>query len=90
MYTHTQNDQLICGLSVSEIKRKMSSNNLLSEIYDYVLNLTIEIGEIMKEGFNSDLNIETKDDSWDVVTEYDRRIENYLIEHISKKYPSHK
>lgn len=74
----------------NKIKRKMSSNNLLSEIYDYVLNLTIEIGEIMKEGFNSDLNIETKDDSWDVVTEYDRRIENYLIEHISKKYPSHK
>lgn len=68
----------------------MSFNNLLSEIYDYVLNLTIEIGEVMKEGFNSDLNIEIKDKSWDVVTEYDRRIENYLIENISKKYPNHK
>lgn len=68
----------------------MSSNNLLSEIYDYVLNLTIEIGEVMKEGFNTDLNIEIKDQSWDVVTEYDRRIENYLIDNISKKYPSHK
>lgn len=68
----------------------MSSKNLLSEIYDYALNLTIEIGEVMKEGFNSDLNIEIKDQSWDVVTEYDRRIENYLIENISKKYPNHK
>lgn len=67
----------------------MSSNNL-NEIYDFVLNLTIEIGEVMKEGFNSDLNIEIKDQSWDVVTEYDRRIENYLIENISKKYSSHK
>lgn len=68
----------------------MSSNNLMSEIYDYVLNLTIEIGQVMKEGFNTDLNIEIKDQSWDVVTEYDRKIENYLIENISKKYPSHK
>lgn len=61
-----------------------------SEIYDYVLALTVEIGEVMNEGFYSTYKVETKKASWDVVTEYDRRVEDFLIKKITEKYPSHK
>lgn len=62
-----------------------------SEIYDFVLSLTKEIGEVMKEGFYTKLNVETKNGiCWDVVTEYDRKVEDFLIKNISEKYPSHK
>lgn len=61
-----------------------------SEIYDYVLALTVEIGEVMNEGFHSTYKVETKTASWDVVTEYDRRVEDFLIKKISEKYPTHK
>lgn len=62
----------------------------ISEIYDFVLSLTKDIGEVMKEGFYTKLNVETKNGSWDVVTEYDRKVEDFLIKNISEKYPSHK
>lgn len=72
---------------LNNLGRKMSS---ISEVYDFVLDLTVKIGDVMKEGFNSKLHIETKEATYDVVTEYDRRVENFLMENISKKYPNHK
>lgn len=42
------------------------------------------------EGFFGVKNVETKGGrSYDLVTEYDRRVEEFLISSIAKKYPDH-
>lgn len=66
------------------------SSESITEIYDYVLSLTLEMGALMKEGYNTNLSVSTKKATWDVVTEYDRRIENFLVERILNKFPNHK
>jgi myo-inositol-1(or 4)-monophosphatase len=62
----------------------------LDECYDYVLNVIIKCGEIMRAGSRSMGVVEMKDNYWDWVTEVDRRIEQVFIEEIAKKYPGHK
>ncbi|KAJ8865693.1 hypothetical protein PR048_033213 [Dryococelus australis] len=44
----------------------------------------------MVDGFHSTKTVDVKTASWDLVTEYDTRIETLLKEALSKEYPAHK
>jgi fructose-1,6-bisphosphatase/inositol monophosphatase family enzyme len=46
--------------------------------------------QIIQEGIEKTKNIDTKLGSWDLVTQYDRRVEKVLMTEISRKFPSHK
>jgi hypothetical protein len=46
--------------------------------------------QIIKEGIARTKNVDTKLSSWDLVTQYDRRVEKVLVAKISNKFPSHK
>lgn len=54
----------------------------------FVLPLIKEAGEEIKNA--CDIKIETKDDDFDLVTEYDKRVEEKLIKKLKNKYPNHK
>ncbi|XP_060525683.1 uncharacterized protein LOC132701611 [Cylas formicarius] len=57
---------------------------------DYVLPLVLESGKALLE-IKEDINVESKKVGvWDVVTIYDRKIENVLIRNLKNKYPTHK
>jgi fructose-1,6-bisphosphatase/inositol monophosphatase family enzyme len=46
--------------------------------------------QIIQEGIEKTKNVDTKLGSWDLVTQYDRRVEKVLMAEISRKFPSHK
>ncbi|KAJ4436033.1 uncharacterized protein [Periplaneta americana] len=62
----------------------------IEQYYETVLGITREAGKIIKEGIARTKNVDTKLGSWDLVTQYDRRVEKVLVAEISKKFPSHK
>jgi myo-inositol-1(or 4)-monophosphatase len=66
------------------------NDHQLDECYNYVLDTILKCGEIMKKGSKNLGTVKVKEFWWDLVTEYDRKIENVFIEEISKKYPDHK
>ncbi|XP_075228358.1 inositol monophosphatase 1-like [Lycorma delicatula] len=58
--------------------------------FNAILQIVLQAGKIVTEGFLSTKNIETKTYDWDLVTEYDKRVEKIIIEQISELFPSHK
>ncbi|XP_030758150.1 inositol monophosphatase 2-like [Sitophilus oryzae] len=59
------------------------------EYYDYVLPLIVDAGKALSKV--EDIEVEFKDSQvWDLVTIYDRKIEEILIDKIKEKYPTHK
>ncbi|XP_008474632.1 inositol monophosphatase 1-like, partial [Diaphorina citri] len=62
----------------------------IAKCFETVLPLIEHAGEIVVEGFNSIKNIETKTTSWDLVTEYDKKVEKTLISRIQNHFPTHK
>uniref|UniRef100_A0A8D9EPW3 Inositol-1-monophosphatase n=1 Tax=Cacopsylla melanoneura TaxID=428564 RepID=A0A8D9EPW3_9HEMI len=62
----------------------------VSKCFDAVLPLVKSAGEIVLEGFDSIKHYQTKATSWDLVTEYDKRVEITLISQIQKHFPTHK
>lgn len=46
--------------------------------------------QVFTDGFSKTKTIETKSSMFDLVTEYDKKVEQMLIEEISNKFPSHK
>lgn len=64
---------------------------VLTECMEYMIEVTKKAGELVKEGFlDRSKLIETKEVYYDVVTEYDRQTEDFLIGKIKAKYPDHK
>lgn len=64
---------------------------LIDNYYDLIIKLMYEGGKLVIDGFNkATKNIETKSGSWDLVTEYDKLVEELLITGILAKYPDHK
>lgn len=63
---------------------------LIDESYALVNGLAIDAGVVAKEGFLKTKSIEYKSSNFDLVTEYDRRCEELLIQGIRNKYPDHK
>lgn len=69
----------------------MASQQLIDELYDFMYPLAQRAGEILLEGYEEagkQVNIKTA--FYDVVTEYDNKIEEFLIEQILARYPAHK
>lgn len=63
----------------------------LDRIYELLLQLIKNAGDLAMEGFNSSAKkIDTKQGSWDLVTHYDKAVEALLIAGIRKQYPTHK
>lgn len=63
----------------------------INTLYDFIYPLAIKAGEILLEGFNAvEKNIEKKQVYYDMVTEYDTKIENFLMKEIHNIYPDHK
>lgn len=66
---------------------KIEIDKFLSFIYP----LAVKAGELLLEGYNSNRkNVDIKTDFYDVVTQYDDKIEKYLINEIAASYPKHK
>ncbi|XP_055591614.1 uncharacterized protein LOC129743580 [Uranotaenia lowii] len=64
----------------------------LEEAYELACRLTKECGPIVLDGFlNISKTVETKGNRhWDVVTDYDRRVEEVLIQGLKKRFPDHR
>ncbi|XP_070507882.1 inositol monophosphatase 1-like [Chironomus tepperi] len=62
----------------------------LNECFVFVENLVRQCGEILIYGFKDCGEVENKGSHYDLVTIYDRKIENVLINGIKEKYPKHK
>ncbi|KAL7015725.1 hypothetical protein ACKWTF_016630 [Chironomus riparius] len=62
----------------------------LDECFEFVQNLIRQCGDIFLDGFKDCGKVENKGSHYDLVTVYDRKIENVLINGIKEKYPNHK
>lgn len=63
----------------------------IQEAFDLALELTKQCGPIVLEGFrNAAKSVANKGRHWDLVTEYDRRVEDVLVEGLKKRFPTHR
>ncbi|KAF7395589.1 hypothetical protein HZH68_009639 [Vespula germanica] len=60
------------------------------EYYEIALNLVQECAKILKDAITGSKNINKKLGDWDLVTEYDKKIEDIIIGKLKNLYPSHK
>lgn len=68
-----------------------TSQEVLRPCLEWITGVTRESGKIVKEGFLCpNVSVDIKEGDHDVVTEYDRRTEDYLMQAIRDKYPEHK
>lgn len=68
-------------------------NQLIDECFEFAKTLVKNAGELVKEGYsksNDDLGIIEKESKFDMVTDYDKKTEEFLVNAISTKYPDHK
>jgi myo-inositol-1(or 4)-monophosphatase len=61
----------------------------LDELYEFVLDLVKKCGDIFIEGLEDCGEVKTKGADHDLVTYYDGKIEEILINGIKEKYPDH-
>lgn len=69
-----------------------SEQQFLDDCYALALDLLEGAAKCLLEGFDKSAvkNVQFKTGNWDLVTDYDRRIEDILIGGIAAKYPDHK
>ncbi|XP_078040019.1 uncharacterized protein LOC144471638 [Augochlora pura] len=67
----------------------MSSSQDIRNYFEFAKELTLKAGELFKCGFESEKNVKTKKNEWDLVTEYDKKIEDLLITQLKEKFPDH-
>ncbi|CAG9768506.1 unnamed protein product [Ceutorhynchus assimilis] len=61
----------------------------VQEYYDFIVPVVLEAGKIFKDV--QEIEAESKGEGkWDIVTIYDRKIEDILVNQIKNKYPDHK
>ncbi|XP_019868658.2 inositol monophosphatase 1-like [Aethina tumida] len=65
----------------------MSASEIKS-YFEFILPLVRASGELLLEA--KEVKVETKGEPWDLVTMYDRKIEEVLIDKIREEYPKHK
>ncbi|MCF7806878.1 MAG: inositol monophosphatase [Simkaniaceae bacterium] len=59
------------------------------QLRDFAVELALDAGKILREGFGTTFAIEAKDGKHDIVTEYDYKSERFLLDAIAKKHPEH-
>ncbi|XP_012228773.1 inositol monophosphatase 1-like [Linepithema humile] len=62
----------------------------LDECYRVAEELVLYAGKVIEDGINTKKSTKIKGIDWDLVTEYDRKIEDKLIKQLSAQFPSHK
>lgn len=63
----------------------------LQKYYDVALDLVMKCGPIMREGYEkTESNFEVKSAFYDLVTVYDKQIEDILISGLQEKFPQSK
>ncbi len=62
---------------------------MFSEITNAAIETAIEAGKILEAGFGTDFKISSKEGRNNLVTEFDKKSENYIISTLSEKFPSH-
>ncbi|XP_076645723.1 uncharacterized protein LOC143355098 [Halictus rubicundus] len=67
----------------------MSSKQDIWSYFEFARDLTLKAGEIFKCGFEGEKNVNTKINEWDLVTDYDKKIEELLITGLKVKFPDH-
>ncbi|SPP76794.1 inositol monophosphatase 2 [Drosophila guanche] len=73
----------------SAVEGKQS--DVVEELYNFIYPLAVQAGEILMEGYErTSKNVSIKGDFYDVVTDYDNKIEDFLMEQILARYPDHK
>lgn len=58
--------------------------------YDFAIKLTHDAAQILKAAINGMKNVNQKLGDWDLVTEYDRKIEDVIIGNLKSKFPNHR
>ncbi|XP_017760468.1 PREDICTED: inositol-phosphate phosphatase-like [Eufriesea mexicana] len=58
--------------------------------YDFAMKLTRDAAQILKTAINGTKKIDEKLGNWDLVTQYDRKIEEMIIGQLKTKFPNHK
>ncbi|BFF97337.1 inositol monophosphatase 2 [Drosophila madeirensis] len=70
---------------------KGQPSDVVEELYNFIYPLAVQAGEILMEGYErTSKNVSIKGDFYDVVTDYDNKIEDFLMEQILARYPDHK
>ena len=62
---------------------------MLNKITDVAVKTAKQAGEILKEGFGTSFDISSKSGKNDLVTEYDNRSEEFIINQIKSEFPEH-
>lgn len=62
---------------------------MFSEITNIAMQVALGAGKILLDGFGSDFKIDSKEGRNNLVTEYDKKSEKYIIDTISKAFPTH-
>ncbi|EZA53690.1 hypothetical protein DMN91_008194 [Ooceraea biroi] len=57
--------------------------------YETAIRLVHEAAQILRDSINNQKNIDQKLGDWDLVTEYDRKIENVVISKLKRAFPDH-
>ncbi|KAM0736461.1 Inositol monophosphatase 2 [Formica fusca] len=68
----------------------MCEANDLDECYKIAEELVLYAGKIIEDSIDTKKSVKSKGIDWDLVTEYDRKIEDKLIKQLSARFPSHK
>ncbi|XP_043475395.1 inositol-phosphate phosphatase-like [Leptopilina heterotoma] len=68
----------------------MSEAKDIEEYFEIAKELTLKAGEVIKTAFNTEKSFQLKTRINDLITEYDKRVEDILIGELSKKFPNHK
>ena len=58
--------------------------------YDFAIKLTHDAAQILKTAINGLKKVDEKLGNWDLVTEYDRKIEDVIVGTLKAKFPSHR
>lgn len=62
---------------------------MLDKITELAVRTSKEAGEILREGFRTSFKVSSKSGKNDLVTEYDKRSEDHIINEIKKEFPLH-
>lgn len=66
------------------------NENEITECFEFVQDLVKKSGDVLNEGFKDCGEVTVKTAYYDLLTLYDGKIEEMLMEGIKKKFPEHK
>ncbi|XP_030387344.1 inositol monophosphatase 2-like [Scaptodrosophila lebanonensis] len=69
----------------------MTTETVIDELYNFIYPVAVRAGELLLEGYEkASKNVSIKGAFYDVVTDYDNKIEEHIMGRILSRYPEHK